>query len=244
MNDRKFSNIEKAKLLDSVYESVSVASHPSASLMSYFRSDPIRNWLFDRWDAGAWAELGCGLRSLLEYSEDFLAGGGALPLKDDLFGLDLSHVAIERALNSNNYKVHYAQADLSKEIPHGPYQVLIDGHFLHCLNSVPEVFQTLGMIREALCPGGIYIGEVMLAHKNLSFETQFEYDAESCVLYKGNHPSRIIMDAFEWEDMFLSSGLSIKYFVCQSSIKIIPEDDRDVAMNGDPECLRFCLERV
>lgn len=238
MGKMDFTNHHKEKLLNEVYGKLQHGASPSHSLVSFLRSTPISEWLKERKDEGSWAELGCGMRSLFESWQDIFDLG----LKNNLYGLDLSSMAIERAQQYGT--IHYQQADCTLEIPHGPHAVILDGHFLHCLNSVPEVYQTLGKIREALIPGGIYIGEVMLAHKSLSFDTQFEYDVQSNLLYKDDIPSRIIMDAFEWEDMFVSSGLKIKYFVCQSSIKIIPEDSRDVAMNGDPECLRFCLERI
>jgi len=238
MMKKEFSNMLKAKLLDEAYEQVSQAQRPSHSLLSFLKSPPINNWLVDRVGEGAWAELGCGTRGLFESWEEIVD----LPQKNDLFGFDLSKVAIKIAQSYGS--LQYQQCDLSLGVPHGPYHVILDGHFLHCLNGVPEVFQTLGKIKESLAIGGIYIGEVMLAHKYLSFETQFEYDVQNNLLYKNGLPSRVIMDAFEWEDMFLTSGFKIQYFVCQSSIKIIPEDSREIPMNGDPECLRFCLERI
>ncbi len=238
MAKAQFTNLVKKELLNEAYEHVSPGARPSHSLVSFLKSPPINHWLIDRVNEGPWAELGCGMRSIYESWDEIIP----LDQKGDLFGFDLSSTAINKA---NAYgSIHYQQADLTMAIPHGPFSVILDGHFLHCLSSVPEVFQTLGKIHDALVTGGIYIGEVMLAHKYLSFETQFEYDVNNNLLYKDGLPSRVIMDAFEWEDMFKSSGLRIQYFVCQSSIKIIPEDSRDRPMNGDPECLRFCLERV
>ncbi len=233
-----FDNIKKEKLLNDVYSHISHSPKPSYSLISFLKTPPIAQWLIDRIEQGPWAELGCGMRSFFESWEEVFD----TEKKRDLFGLDLSSKAIERARAYGD--IHYEQADLSENIPHGPYAVILDGHFLHCLNSVPEVYQTLGKIREALLPGGLYIGEVMMSHKSISFGAEFEYDVNNNLLYKDGIPSRVIMDAFEWEDMFAASGLRIQYFVCQSSIKIIPEDSRDTPMTGDPECLRFCLERV
>jgi hypothetical protein len=238
-----FNNQEKEVLLNEAYSALystqTSLPRPSPSLISFLKQAPLNQWLLDRIDRGPWAELGTGLRSLFECWEEFIPQ----ERKTDLFGFDLSTKAIEMAKGFGS-NIFYQQADLSQSIPYGGYAVILDGHFLHCLNSIPEVFQTLGKIYESLMPGGIYIGEVMLAHKSLSFDTQFEYDVRANLLYKDEVPVRVIMDAFEWEDMFLSSGLRIQYFVCQSSIKIIPEDNREVPMNGDPECLRFCLEKV
>lgn len=238
MVKKDFTNLAKTKLLDEAYEKLSQVQRPGHSLFSFLKSPPINHWLLERMAAGPWAELGCGTRSVFESWSEIID----LPQKNDLFGFDLSRVAIAKAQAYGS--LYYQQCDLTLGLPHGPYSIILDGHFLHCLNSVPEVFQTLGKIKESLCVGGIYIGEVMLAHKYLSFETQFEYDVQNNILYKEGIPSRVIMDAFEWEDMFLACGFKIQYFVCQSSIKIIPEDGREVPMNGDPECLRFCLERI
>lgn len=237
MERAPFDNILKAQKLDESYEFLNPPSLPSPSLRSYLTSTPLSQWLLSREEQGAWGELGCGMRALLEdyhFSKE----------KDDLFAFDLSKIAIEKAKKKSLGKVHYFCEDLSLGLPHGPYSVLVDAHFLHCLNSLPELYQTLGKIRESLLPGGIFLGEVMISHKNLTFSAEFEFDVGSCVLYRGGVPQRLVMDAFEWEDMFLNSGFKIKYFICQSSIKIIPEDDREIPMRGDPECLRFCLERL
>ncbi len=206
------------------------------SLSSFLKKEPINQWLKDSLVDGAWAELGCGEKSLFE--EELLPG---IENKSDLWGFDLSDVAIDRA---NSWgRCHYHQADLTKGIPYGPYQILLDGHFLHSLCSLPEVFTVLGHILQSLRPGGRFIGEVMTLHKNISFDSDLYFDFDKRVLFQGSIPIRTILEAREWEDLFKNCGFEIEFFVCQASIKMIPGNKRSEPMTGDPECLRFTLKR-
>lgn len=206
------------------------------SLLSFLKREPVKEWLLERISQGPWCELGCGDESILE--DGFLVG---LEQKQNIWGFDLSDVAIERARSTG--RLNYEQRDITEGIPYGPYSFILDGHFLHCLNSLPEVFTVLGHILRALKPGGLYIGEVMTIHKNISFDSEFYFDFDQGVLYQGDHPVRTILEARQWEDLFRSCGFEIQYFVCQGSIKMIPAGKRGEPMSGDPECLRFVLKR-
>ncbi len=216
----------------------SAGASVSASLKSFLKKEPVSDWLIQALFTGPWLELGCGQRSLFEEGDDLTFG---LQKKQDLYGFDLSDVAIERA--KAHGRLHYQQVDISEGIPGGPYSFILDGHFLHCLGSFPELFTTLGHILRALKPGGIYAGEVMTIHKNISFDSDLYYDYDTHILYQGDIPIRTLLSAREWEDLFISAGFEISYFVCQASIKMIPTNHRREPMNGDPECLRFVLKR-
>lgn len=209
----------------------------SPSLKSFIRSEPLNPWCTNLIKSGPWCELGGGARSIFESFEEVFPHFE----KSDLFSFDGSSAAIEMA--PTHSRVQYKMVDLTKTIPGGPYSFILDGHFLHCLDSLPQAFHTLGLIYHALRPNGIFAGEVMMAHKQLSFDHDLQYDPDNFTLSKDGHPIRLIMEAMEWEDLFNSVGFKIDYFVCQSSIKMIPSLERDIPMNGDPECLRFILKK-
>lgn len=207
------------------------------SLMSYLASEPLSLWLSQRLAQGPWAELGGGGLSLFELGDQLVSG---LSRKDDLYSFDISEQAKKKASKG---KVHYQQVDCTKEIPHAPFSFILDAHYLHCLSSMPQVFHGLGVIWHALIPGGLYAGEVMTAHKNLSFDHDLYFNHHESVLYYEDRPIRTILEAREWEQLFKDAGFEIQYFVCQASIKMIPQRERQIPMSGDPECLRFILKR-
>jgi len=207
------------------------------SLLSFLKGEPLNHWLRSLLDSGPWCELGSGPYSLFEVGEELIPGLG---FKNDLMAFDLSNSAIE---SSPSEKIKYKVQDITKGLPLGPYAFILDGHFLHCLSSLPELFQTLGMIFNALKPGGLFAGEVMMAHKNLSFDHDLFYDFDTNVLSFEGRPLRVILWAHEWEQLFIEAGFKIEFFICQSSIKMIPGRKRRIPMSGDPECLRFVLKR-
>ena len=228
----------KKNLLDEQYRSLTERVGVAPSLYSFLKNSPLNEWLSPLFTDGPWCELGCGNQSIFEEGDQLLSG---LSLKKDIFGFDLSSVAIEQAPHSI---INYEQADCSHLIPKGPFSFILDGHFLHCLSSMPEVFQTLGVISNALLPGGLYAGEVMTSHKSLSFDHDLFFDHQNSVLYQEDRPLRIILEAREWEGLFNDAGFEIAFFLCQASIKMIPCRDRTQAMSGDPECLRFILRKL
>jgi trans-aconitate methyltransferase len=225
-------------LYDRQYRKITRSQGPSPSLVSFLKSEPLNSWLSQRRHDGPWCELGCGTRSLLEDIEVFLPGH----VKEECYGFDFSHEAISKACGTSH--VQYQQVDLLEGVPRGGFSFILDGHFLHCLDSLPGLYQMLGKIGQALAPGGIFAAEVMMAHKAMSFDVEFNFDHETAVLYQEDGaPARIILDARDWEDLLKNTGLSLEFFVCQSSIKMIPSAVRSTPMQGDPECLRFVLRR-
>lgn len=228
---------DKSSYLNSQYETSGNPRIVHPSLKSFLKSPPLNDWLMHAVYEGPWCELGSGPHSLFEEGEELVRD---LSRKKDLFGFDLSTRAIEM---STSERVVYEAVDVSKEIPYGPYSFILDGHLLHCLTSLPELYQTLGVVLNALKPGGIFAGEVMIAHKNLSFDHDLSFDFDTNILSFEGRPLRIILEPREWEELFIDAGFKIQFFVCQSSIKMIPLRERTVPMNGDPECLRFVLKK-
>lgn len=228
---------DKANYLNHQYDGVKDPKRLNASLYSFLRTEPLRAWLSNIISSGPWCEIGCGAYGLFEEGDHLIPG---LSKKQDLYGLDLSSRAIEMAPESN---IHYAVADVSQGLPAKDFSFVLDGHLLHCLDSLPELFQTLGAILHSLKPGGLFAGEVMIAHKNLSFDHDLSFDFETNILSFEGRSLRIILEPREWEELFINAGFEIQFFVCQSSIKMIPNRERKVPMTGDPECLRFVLKR-
>ena len=221
------------------YQSVEKPSAANLSLISYLRSEPIFQWICELMSSGDLLELGCGVYSLFEFWDDIYQGR----MTRGLHACDFSHVAIEKAkLFQNNNFINYFVHDIKNPFDQ-KYNCIIDAHCLHTLTSLPDLFTVMGNLKNALNDNGILVGEVMMSHKRLSFEDGLEYCSQTSVLSKNKVPSRIIMTSHEWEDFFLSCGFKIKYFMCQSSIKFIPHDNRNVILDGDPECLRFVLEK-
>jgi hypothetical protein len=232
--------VEQIDKLNNKYKNMSYVGTVSPSLQSFLKSEPISEWVAGSMISGALCEIGCGTRSLFEHWDDILPGR----MTRELIACDLSSEAIDKAkCNQENKVIDYFVQDITKPFKKNDFECFIDGHCLHSLNSLPDLFQAMGNIYNALNFGGIVVGEVMMAHKNMTFENGLEYFENECVLYKNESPSRVFMTSHEWEDFFLACGFTIKYFMCQSSIKFIPHDDRSEALSGDPECLRYVLEK-
>ena len=230
-------DFDRKGFLDQQYKDASLEGSVSPSLWSFIKGDPLQSWLPQKLNEGPWCELGCGTLSLFEKKDELVYG---LSQKEDVYAFDLSSEAIAKAQGDF---VHYQQANCVEDIPYGPHSFILDGHYLHCLSSLPEVFQALGTIWHALEFDGLFAGEVMTAHKGLSFDHDLFFNHSESVLYKDDRPIRTILEAREWEQLFNDSGFSIQYFVCQASIKMIPQRERTIAMSGDPECLRFILKK-
>jgi hypothetical protein len=226
--------------LDQRYDALSSAPMTNSSLKSFLRNDLINDWLATRMALGPTCEMGCGATALLESLEDILPG--RMTRQVEAFDLSTSAINKAKAWHPDS-RINYYQHDVLQKFREDSYQVIIDAHCLHTLQSLPELFQAMGNIHNALAVDGLLFGEVMMAHKNMSFESGLEYSSYDYVLYKHEKPSRVFMQALEWEDFFINCGFSIEYFMCQSSIKFIPHDDRDEAMASDPECLRFVLKK-
>jgi len=218
------------------YESNSRAKYLSPSLVSFFKQSPLNQWISDAMMIGDAIEIGCGEYSIFEMRSELFGSR----LSRALYACDISPVAIKRS--PQNSDVDYFSHDIKKRLPK-KYQLIIDAHCLHTLESFPELYFTLGLLYQNLENNGVLVGEVMMSHKNMSFESYYDYNENEKVLYRYGEPHRMIMSSYEWEDLFVSVGFKIQYFMCQSSIKFVPSIDRSEALASDPECLRFVLTK-
>ena len=176
-------------------------------------------------------EIGCGVKSIYETS--------TIGTKfHQLEAFDYSSVAIEKAQKQNSCVEYSVQDILSLQRLH-QYDLIVDGHCLHCLEDQEQLKQALKAINRALRPGALFIGELMISHKGMGFDFPWIYSQESEVLFYEDSPRRLILDAFHFERHLIDTQFQIEYFYIFNHKMVIPDASRQEARNTDPQLLRF-----
>lgn len=140
---------------------------------------------FDRPLAGLSAlEFGCGSGP----ASCFLAACGLT-----VRGIDVSPTALEMARANaaqRGLTIRFDNADIC-QLPVEPqrYDLIIDGHCLHCIVAEDHRRAALAAIHRLLKPGGLFLIESMLAHDDLIVKGNYRIDARGVLSIKVDDPT-------------------------------------------------------
>lgn len=137
------------------------------------------------------------------------------------FGIDISDTAIKKATHNFPNIEFKVLSSLELDLLEGEFDLILDSHHIHYLNSKNEVEHYLGLVYQKLSLGGVFCMEAMISHKNLVID-----DLDVCVL-----------DAMEYEKLFIEKGFRITYLMIPSGRKIIADKKRRAALSSDPDVL-------
>lgn len=217
---------------DSAYKRFSGEYHPAASLVGLIELCQKRwNQNFFK---GSWLEMGCGVGSTFEA----LKSGKP----DEIIACDFSSIACDKAQARHIPDIQFEVARLSSPWPaQWPlFDGVLDAHMLHCLRDREEVHSTLKYVFENLKEGGALVAEVMVGSKRFFPDQDLFYEAESGKLTnRQGLVVHLILNAYDWEQLILESGLSLFYFEVYSHLRFIHNPKRDDLGPCDPEVLRF-----
>lgn len=110
-------------------------------------------------------------------------------------GIDVSPTALEMARQhaaARGLAVRFDAADICL-MPEQPdrYDLIVDGHCLHCLVWDDHRRQALSAIRRLLGPGGLFLIETMISHAGLVVAGNYRIDAEGVLSIKVEDPPRV-----------------------------------------------------
>jgi 2-polyprenyl-3-methyl-5-hydroxy-6-metoxy-1,4-benzoquinol methylase len=136
-------------------------------------------------------EVGCGSGPIC----CFLAARGWA-----VRGIDVSQTALEMARQSAEQRGLHVQFDAADicGMPEQPnrYDLVIDGHCLHCLVYDEHRREALTAIHRLLKPDGLFLIETMIAHPALVIKGNYRIDREGVLSIKVDSPTGHD-DAFE-----------------------------------------------
>jgi 2-polyprenyl-3-methyl-5-hydroxy-6-metoxy-1,4-benzoquinol methylase len=129
-------------------------------------------------------EVGCGSGPIC----CFLASRGWA-----VRGIDVSPTALEMARQNaaqRGLSVQFDAADICRmpEQP-GRYDLVIDGHCLHCLVSDEHRREALTAIHRLLKPGGLLLIETMISHPALIVKVNYRIDPQGVLSIKVDSPT-------------------------------------------------------
>lgn len=201
--------------------------------LSNFFSGPIFEEVLFRYPEGPFLEVGCGAKPLLP---DLLEGLGSVE------GLDIDGKAVAKCQEVHP-TTQFHEASITSFVAPRKYGFILDGHCLHCLDSLASYQQALKNIYQSLKPGGLFMIETMTSHTQMAFELLFKYNPETYQLYKGERVSRLVLPSIVIEDQLRAAGLEIKYLRVQEGLRMIPHDNREEAIPEDPQVIRLIASR-
>ena len=131
-------------------------------------------------------EIGCGSGPVC----CFLAERGLT-----VRGIDVSPTALEmarREATARGLGVRFDLADIC-HYPEQPdrYDLIIDGHCLHCIVHDEDRGEALGAVRRLLRPGGLYLLETMIAHPDLVVAGKYRIDARGVLSIAAEEPGGV-----------------------------------------------------
>lgn len=165
---------------------------------------------------------------------------------------DFSPVALELAeklYSYHGYTFKKYQVDLTLPEPdfNEVFDIIIDGHLLHCLTEPHERSNYFQIVRDHLAPEGIFVCETMVHKKKIFIPENFKFDEDSYTLlqFLGSwKPVRKIMDSLDLETEIQSNGLRINSFFYYSQMGMVPHQSfMDLPTEILPAAVRMVLAR-
>lgn len=222
------------KLLDSGVTEIG----PNESLKDFLENEQVLWSMLPNGGVGLNVlELGSGLKSLFD-------GHHYIWEKNwNASACDIASVAVSFATTEQSGPIYYFDADVSCDDLGGPYDLILDGHCLHTITETSERESFFSNVKKTLDKDGVFVLEHMISHKKMWFEEDVLFDEQKEVLHKSGRPFRKIPTALSLENELLSNGLQIVFLMAYSSLKVIPFDNRDVALESDPDTIRIICRR-
>ncbi|WP_417334940.1 class I SAM-dependent methyltransferase [Halobacteriovorax marinus] len=156
-------------------------------------------------------------------------------------GLDISEGAINYVSKEN--EGHFYCCDFLNFESERKWDLILDGHLLHCLIGASSFETYFSKVSELLSDKGYLLLEVMCNSRNMDFDEGFYFDERSSVLSDGSKEIRTILTAFEIEQLIQRNGLKIVYLRVDETIKFIPNSIRNESRPSDPDRMRvICLK--
>lgn len=163
---------------------------------------------------------------------------------------DFSDIAIdlaEKLFSFHNLKVNAFVSDLTLPEPGfaGKFDIIIDGHLLHCLTEDPQRASYYQLIKEYLSEEGMFTCETMVHKKRIFIPEHFKFDEDTYTLWQflGSwQPVRKIIDSLDLESEIQRHQLSIKSFFYYSQMGIVPHQSfMDLPVEILPAAVRMVL---
>lgn len=121
-------------------------------------------------------DMGCGTGAL---SCQLAKAGFAVT------GIDISTSAIEfarRMAAERDLPIQFEVADIcTRSLANESFNLIVDGHLLHCIVFAQERYELLVKLRHALIPGGEFWIETMLSWQGLTLDKTFHLDERGIV---------------------------------------------------------------
>ena len=219
---------------------------PNNSLLDFFNQEVKSRLPLNEQGLCDLLEIGCGAKSLFHDLNDS---------RLRVLGIDISKSAISwaRELNQND-NIKYFNKDVCEIDFKEEFDLVFDGHLLHCLTSDEDRKKALANIYNSLRPNGLFVLETMTSHKNMFFEEKLHFAESENILYRlftnagfelkffdgvPHLPIRKIKSAMDIEQEIIQAGFQIIYLYVFGNRKIIPHEDRTVPLMSDPDSLRL-----
>ena len=250
--------MDQKDLFERAYKEIGQIFKPSPSLVDFYLNRVKKYIEFVPDKKVKVLEVGSGLGSL--FQDEFLIEEERNYLS--ILGVDFSFSAISEAekrwnnlLNRNKsilkkIDIKFLMRNILDKFKYDePYDLIIDSHCLHCLNGIHEQKKALNNMVSSLKPGGILAIEMMIYHQKISFSHPYYFDRNTSKLFKEDCwgsliPYRTIPKSLVVENMILDEGLKIEYFTIMSNQRMIPESNREIVKEEDPQCLRIICRKT
>ena len=208
------------------YEAGTLSYEPPFSLVNFLDNEVLGDLIVPNPKV---LEVGCGAGTLFWHTGKRI---------DDLqlTAIDVSRYAIREAVANRRENENFVCKDFFDWISSEKFDLIVDSHFIHCLTDINEIHQYLELIREKLEVCGSFVIETMIEHRDMFVPG---YDPMEKLIYRGEVATRRVFNARELEELLVEKGFKIKKMFFNKNLKMIPFDDRNYPMEGDPEVARI-----
>jgi len=250
--------MEQKEIFDQIYGERNKQFSPSPSLVDFYQNYIKRHVETGLDNKIKILEIGSGLGSLFQ-SEGLIESKN---IKLSVTAIDFSFNAIREAKKrwkkfldrnrsiSEKLEITFLMRNILDDLNlNESFDLVIDSHCFHCLNGISEQKVGLKNMISNLKSGGILAIETMAYHKNISFIPPYYFDRGSLKIMKEDMwgtlvHCRTIAEPLEIEREILMRNMKIEYFTILPTLRVIPENKREVARGEDPQCLRIICRKT
>ena len=127
------------------------------------------------------------------------------------------------------------------------FDLILDSHMIHCLESISQVKNYLLRSNSVLSQNGIMIIETMIANNEFFVENKSwiveSFPGNFSIVERAGVGRRVVFEQLFLEDLVKECGFEISYLYFVNGNRFVFDGNRDNAVSSDPDAIQLVLKK-